>query len=96
MDARAPSRARHTGLYELTRWAAQWRRHRTARREVRRGGADPLPPEPILQAQRGHDDPDQKIIAMLDARRLCETESRGKGVAKPKALTDENLTILVR
>ncbi len=53
-------------------------------------------PEPVLEAQRGHDDPDQKIIAMLDARRLCETESRGKGVAKPKAITDENLTILVR
>jgi hypothetical protein len=36
---------------------------------------------------------------MLDARRLCETEkveSRGKGVAKPKALTDENPKILVR
>jgi len=53
-------------------------------------------PEPVLQAQRGHDDPDQKIIAMLDARRLCETESRGKGVAKPKALTDENPKVLVR
>jgi integrase len=56
-------------------------------------------PAPILEAQRGHDDPDQKIIAMLDARGLCETEkveSRGKGVAKPKAITDENLTILVR
>jgi len=53
-------------------------------------------PEPILQAQRGHDDPDQKVIAMLDARRLCETVGRGKGVANPKALTDENLSILVR
>lgn len=32
--------------------------------------------EPVLQAQRGHDDRDQKIIAMLDARRF--------GVPKPK------------
>ena len=52
---------------------------------------------PILEAQRGHDDPDQKIIAMLDARRLCETESGGgKGVAKPKAQTDEDQMIFVR
>ena len=51
-------------------------------------------PEPILEAQRGHDDPDQKIIAMLDARRLCEP--RGKGVANPKAITAENLEVLSR
>jgi integrase len=37
-------------------------------------------PEPVLQAQQGHDDHDQKMIAMLDARRLC----RGKGVANRK------------
>ena len=48
-------------------------------------------PEPVLQAQRGHDDPDQKIIAMLDARRLCEP--RGKAVAKPKTTTAENLAV---
>ncbi len=55
-------------------------------------------PESILEAQKGHDDPDQKVIAMLDARRLCwsENERRGKGVAKPKAPTDENQMILVR
>jgi integrase len=52
--------------------------------------------EPILLAQRGHDDPDQKIIAMLDARRLCETDGRGKGVANPKAITDEDQMIFVR
>jgi integrase len=51
-------------------------------------------PEPVLQAQRGHDDPDQKIIAMLDARRLCEP--RGKAVAKPKAPTAENAEVLSR
>jgi hypothetical protein len=33
---------------------------------------------------------------MLDARRLCETESRGKGVAKPKATTVENREVLHR
>jgi hypothetical protein len=33
---------------------------------------------------------------MLDARRLCETESRGKGVANPKAITDEDQMIFVR
>ncbi len=49
-------------------------------------------PEPVLQAQRGHDDPDQKIIAMLDARRLC----RGKGVANPKATTTQNQEVLSR
>jgi hypothetical protein len=51
-------------------------------------------PEEVLLAQRGHDDPDQKIIAMLDARRLCY-DSRGKG-AKPKAITDESQVVLVR
>jgi len=52
--------------------------------------------EPILEAQRGHDDPDQKIIAMLDARRLCWTETgRGKTVAKPEDETDKNRGILV-
>ena len=54
-------------------------------------------PEPILRAQQSHDDPDQKIIAMLDARRLCWLEeSRGKTVAKPKALTAENPEVLCR
>lgn len=42
-------------------------------------------------------DPDRKIIAMLDARRLCWVEeSRGKTVAKPKALTAENPEVLCR
>jgi integrase len=45
-------------------------------------------PEPVLKAQRGHDDPDQKILAMLDARRLCYV--RGKGVAKDSASAGEN------
>src|SRR3954447_24230062 len=35
-------------------------------------------PEVILQAQRGYDDPDRRIIAMLGARRLV---SRGSQVA---------------
>lgn len=48
-------------------------------------------PEPVLKAQRGHDDPDQKIIAMLDARRLC----RGKGVAKASDTTNQNQGVLV-
>jgi len=42
-------------------------------------------PEPVLRAQRGHDDPAQKIIAMLDARQLCWTDSQdshGQSVAK--------------
>jgi excisionase family DNA binding protein len=41
----------------------------------------------------------KRIIAMLDARRLCETEkveTRGKGVANPKAITDEDQMIFVR
>ena len=50
-------------------------------------------PEPVLEAQRGHDDPDQKIIAMLDARRLCYV--RGKGVAKGSGVTDKNQEVLV-
>ena len=48
-------------------------------------------PEPILTAQRCYDDPDHKIIAMLDAQRLC-----GSHVTAPKALPDENQMILVR
>lgn len=49
-------------------------------------------PEAVLETQKNHDDPDRKIVAMLDARWLRS----GKGVAKPKTTTDENLTILVR
>lgn len=53
-------------------------------------------PEPIRRAQQGHDDPDQKIIAMLDARRLCWTETgRGKTVAKAADETDKNREVLV-
>lgn len=51
-------------------------------------------PEPILRAQPGHDDPDQKIIAMLEARRSCWT-GRGKTVAKPTDETEENREVLV-
>lgn len=36
-------------------------------------------PEPILSAQRSHDDPDKKVIAMLSARANCV--QRGSGVA---------------
>ena len=39
------------------------------------GGAAPVAmrslPEPTRRAQQSHDDPDQEIIAMLDAWRLC-------------------------
>lgn len=38
-------------------------------------------PEPVLEAQRGHDDPDLKVLAMLSARRHC-LPVRGKNVAK--------------
>ncbi|MCP4445081.1 MAG: tyrosine-type recombinase/integrase, partial [Myxococcales bacterium] len=38
-------------------------------------------PAPVLEAQRGHDDPDLKVLAMLSARRLC-LPVRGKNVAK--------------
>jgi integrase len=37
------------------------------------------PPEPILSAQRGYDDPDKKVIAMSAARTNCV--QRGSGVA---------------
>ena len=47
--------------------------------------------EPILKAQQGHDDPDQNIIAMLDARSAC----RGKTVANTSGSTDENQEVLV-
>jgi hypothetical protein len=40
------------------------------------------------EAQRGHDAPDRKVVAMLDARRLClpapAAEGRGKTVANRK------------
>ncbi len=38
-------------------------------------------PAPVLEAQRGHDDPALKVLAMLSARRLC-LPVRGKNVAK--------------
>jgi hypothetical protein len=42
-------------------------------------------PSPVVEASRGHDDPDQKIVAMLGAREAC----RGKEMAKPLASTGE-------
>jgi len=45
-------------------------------------------PEAILEAQRGHDDPDRKIVAMLDARRLCVP--RGSHAAAEPRVDREN------
>jgi hypothetical protein len=50
--------------------------------------------EPIRRAQQGHDDPDQKIIAMLDARSPCWADSRD-GRDKPADETDKNREVLV-
>jgi len=50
-------------------------------------------PEPILGAQRGHDDPDKKVIAMLSARGMCVP--RGSGVAVNGARSEENSLISV-
>lgn len=50
-------------------------------------------PEPVLAAQRATDDPDRRIIAMLDARRLC-FERDGKEMPKPLALRDESSGVL--
>jgi hypothetical protein len=48
-------------------------------------------PEPVLSAQRGHDDPDKKVIAMLSARANCA--HRGSGVAANSARSDDNVLI---
>jgi hypothetical protein len=49
-------------------------------------------PEPILSAQRGHDDPDKKVIAMLAARANCA--QRGSHVAVKPGLQEENRFVL--
>jgi len=49
-------------------------------------------PEPILSAQRGHDDPDKKVIAMLAARANCA--QRGSNVAVKPGLLEENAVVL--
>jgi hypothetical protein len=48
-------------------------------------------PEAVLKAQRGHDDPDQTVIAMLDARHLLVP--RGSHVAASFVQSDENTVI---
>ena len=50
-------------------------------------------PEPLLGAQRGHDDPDKKVIAMLTARRLCVP--RGSHVAAAEDQFTESFLISV-
>jgi integrase len=50
-------------------------------------------PEPILHAQRGHDDPDRKVIAMLSARGICVP--RGSGVAVNDPRSEESSLISV-
>jgi hypothetical protein len=45
--------------------------------------------EAILQAQRGHDDPGRRIIAMLGARRLVP---RVSPMAATEGLFDEDLS----
>ena len=47
-------------------------------------------PEAVLQAQRGHDDPDRRVIAMLGARRLVP---RGSHVAADSGPSEESLLI---
>jgi integrase len=49
-------------------------------------------PEAILKAQRGHDDPDRRVIAMLGARRLVP---RGSHVAAAGGLPEESSLISV-
>jgi len=48
-------------------------------------------PDPILSAQRGHDDPDKKVIAMLSARRSCVP--RGSHVAAEPVPNEESALI---
>jgi len=47
-------------------------------------------PEVIVQAQRGYDDPDRRVIAMLGARRLVP---RGSHVAAKSGSSEESLLI---
>jgi hypothetical protein len=42
--------------------------------------AHPRPlPEPILSAQRGHDAPDKKVLAMLRARKVVRSAWQPRG-----------------
>jgi hypothetical protein len=45
-------------------------------------------PEVIVQAQRGHDDPDQRVIAMLGTSRLVP---RGSHVAANSGSSEETI-----
>ncbi|HEU4729005.1 MAG TPA: tyrosine-type recombinase/integrase [Kofleriaceae bacterium] len=47
-------------------------------------------PDALLQAQRGHDDPDRRVIAMLSARRLVP---RGSQVAAAEVVTERSSLI---
>ena len=49
--------------------------------------------ELVLGAQRGHDDPDKKVIAMLSVRSI--RDPRGSGVAVNGARSDENCLVSV-
>jgi hypothetical protein len=55
-------------------------------------------PEAILVAQKGHDDPDQKIVAMLDARRQClpAAVQRGSHMAAAEREREETTVISSR
>jgi hypothetical protein len=47
-------------------------------------------PEVLVQAQRGHDDPDRRVIAMLGARRLIP---RGSHVAANLGSLEESALV---
>jgi len=48
-------------------------------------------PEPILSAQRGQDDPDERVLSMLAAR--AKLAQRGSNVAVKPGLREENVSI---
>jgi hypothetical protein len=49
-------------------------------------------PEAILQAQRAHDDPDRRIIALFSARRLVP---RGSQVAATKITIEKSSLVAI-
>ena len=80
----------HAALFGVNPWKLmQWMGHKRIDETMlyvhfAEAHLRPLP-SPVVEAGRGHDDPDEKIVAMLGAREGC----RGKEMAKPLASAGE-------
>jgi integrase len=86
----------HAAMFEVNPWKLMlWMGHKRIDETMlyvhfAEAHLRPLP-ELILSAQRGHDDPDKKVIAMLSARRSCVP--RGSHVAAEPVVNQESALI---